>query len=393
MHETGHSRGARLLAPKLFYFCWFAAFGAFIPFVSLYYRHVGLDLGQIGLLVSVSGVVQLVAAPIWSVIADALRLRRALLPVAVAGTIVPVLLIGRSTSFGVLFVLALAQALFSAPVGALSDSATLDLLGDRRDRYGAQRVWGAVGWAASTLLFGWASERFGYQSIFVGYAVLAACTVGAALMLPRTQIAAPDLRAAARSLLRDSRWFGFLGCVLLISCCGATVTSFLSLYLQDLGASGQQIGLAQTIASVSELPVMALSPLVLRRWGARPLLVVAGLLYALRMALYIAAPTAGWALAIQALHGLCFGALWTAGVVEAQRLAPAGLEATGQTLFGMATFGVAMAAASALGGQIYRDYGFVTLFAIAGAAALLGGLGLLAVQAERRGEQAEQPVQ
>ena len=391
MLDTGKSRGARaeprLLAPKLFYFCWFAAFGAFIPFVSLYYRQVGLDLGQIGLLVSVSGVVQLVAAPIWSVIGDALRLRRVLLPVAAAGTIAPVLLIGRSTSFGVLFVLALVQALFSAPVGPLSDSATMDLLGDRRERYGAQRVWGAVGWAASTLTFGWTSERFGYQSIFIGYAVLAGLAVIGALMLPRTQIKAPDLHGATRSLLRDRRWFGFLGCVFLISCCGAIVTSFLSLYLQDLGASGQQIGLAQTIASVSELPVMGLSPLILRRWGARPLLIVAGLLYALRMALYIAAPTAGWALAIQGLHGLCFGALWTAGVVEVQRLTPAGLEATGQTLFGMATFGVASAAASAIGGQIYSDYGFVTLFWIAAAAALLGGMGLLAGGSERRSQQ------
>ena len=40
----------KLLAPKLFYFYWFVALGVYSPFVVLYYRRVGLDEAQIGLL-------------------------------------------------------------------------------------------------------------------------------------------------------------------------------------------------------------------------------------------------------------------------------------------------------------------------------------------------------
>jgi PPP family 3-phenylpropionic acid transporter len=367
----------RLFVAKLVYFGWFAAIGAYMPFITLYYRQVGLDLAQIGLLIALGGVVQLVAAPLWGLLADALRLQRALLPIAMLGTVPPALLLTRATSFEALFALALAQALFMAPVVALADSATMALLGERRDRYGTQRVWGGVGWSLSTLVFGWLSQRLGYGAAFVGYGALCVLTAAAALALPRPALAAVDLRAAGRALLRDRRWASFLGCVLLIGCCGAVINSFLSLFLSDLGASDTEIGLAYTIASLSELPVMALSPLLLRRWGARSLLLVAGVLYALRMGLYIVAPAVGWALATQALHGLCFGALWTAGVVEAQRLAPPGLEATAQSLFGMAVFGVASTLASALGGQIYRDLGVLALFALAGALALIGALGLL----------------
>jgi PPP family 3-phenylpropionic acid transporter len=380
----------RLLAPKLVYFGWFAAIGAYMPFISLYYRQAGLDLGQIGLLAALAGAVQLVAAPLWGVLADALRLRRALLPIAMAATVPPALLIASSRGFGPLFALALAQAFFTAPVVALADSATMALLGDQRERYGTQRVWGGVGWSISAVCFGWLSQRVGYSAVFVGYAALALLTAAAALALPRTELVSVDLRSAARALAGDRRWAGFLGAVFLIGCCGAVINGFLSLFLSDLGAGGAAIGLAYTIASLSELPVMALSPLVLRRWGARPLLVVAGLLYALRMGIYIIAPSAAWALAAQALHGLCFGALWTAGVVEAQRLAPPGLESTAQSLFGIAVFGVAGALASALGGQIYRDFGADTLFAIVGAAALLGALGLLL--GWRAGQQADRPA-
>lgn len=367
----------RLFVAKLVYFGWFAAIGAYVPFISLYYRQVGLDLAQIGVLIAVTGAVQLLAAPLWGLLADALRLRRALLPLAVLGSIPPALLLIVASSFEALFAIAVVQSLFMAPVVALADSATMALLGERRDRYGTQRVWGGVGWSLSTLAFGWLSQHLGYGAAFAGYGALCALTACAALALPRPALAAVNLRDAFRALVRDRRWASFLGCVLLIGCCGAVVNSFLSLFLSDLGASDTQIGFAYTIASLSELPVMALSPLLLRRWGSRPLLLLAGMLYALRMGLYIAAPAVGWALATQLLHGLCFGALWTAGVVEAQRLAPPGLEATAQSLFGMAVFGVAATLASAIGGQIYRDFGVLALFGIAGALAFLGALGLM----------------
>ncbi|HJZ49420.1 MAG TPA: MFS transporter [Roseiflexaceae bacterium] len=163
-------------------------------------------------------------------------------------------------------------------------------------------------------------------------------------------------------------------------CCNAAVNGFLALYLQDLGASGEQIGLAIAIASVSELPVMVLAPLVLRRWGARPLLICAGLLYALRAGIYVIAPNLGWALAAQLLHGPCFAALWTGGVDEAQRLAPKGMEVTAQSLFGTLFFGVATGIASVIAGWIYRDLGSGALFGAGSLAALFGALGMLAAR-------------
>ncbi len=373
-----HSPPPRMIAAKLVYFGWFAMIGAYMPFITLYYREIGLDLVQIGLLVALSSIVQMFAAPVWSLFADALRVRRILLPLAIVSVAVPVLLLAITSSSVMIFGLALLLAFFSAPVIALTDSATLEQLGEYRDRYGAQRIWGAIGWGTSTFVFGWLIQRYGYGVGFSGAAILAVLTAGAALALPRTAIAAVAIRSAAGTLLRDRRWAVFLGGIFLISCAGGVINSFLSLYLSDMGASDGQVGLAQTIASVSELPVMALSSLVLRRWSARTLLTAAGLLYALRMGLYIIAPSVEWSLAVQGLHGLCFGALWMAGVVEAQRLAPPGLESTAQSLLGLAVFSLASTMASALGGQIYRDFGVVVLFGLAGAVALIGSLVLLA---------------
>lgn len=71
------------------------------------------------------------------------------------------------------------------------------------------------------------------------------------------------------------------------------------------------------------------------------------------------------------------------GVVEAQRHAPAGLEATAQSLSGTAAFGVAVALANLIGGVVYRDFDFGALFAAAGVLALLGAAGFLLGRAEQ----------
>jgi MFS transporter, PPP family, 3-phenylpropionic acid transporter len=374
----------KLLAPRLFYFFWFVALGSAMPFIVLYYRDVGLDPAQIGVLLALGGVMQIVAGPLWGVLADALRLPR-LLPAVIVGTLIPVALLGQATSFVPIFVLALVQSLFNVAVSPLADSATLAMLGDERERYGALRVWGAVGWGVSTVAAGWLVDRLGLSVIFWAYPLTGLLAALAALGMPRAQI--PPVAGLARSaglLLRDRHWLRFLASALLIGCSGALVHGFLSLYLEDLGANAEQIGLAYLVASVSELPVMALSPLVLRRWGARPLLVTAGLAYAVRMAIFAAAPGPGWVLGAQLLHGLCFAAMWTGGVVEAQRLAPPGLEATAQSLFGMATFGLAVVLANLIGGVVYRDYGFGALFGAAAVLALVGALGMVNAEALRR---------
>jgi PPP family 3-phenylpropionic acid transporter len=370
----------RLIAPKLFYFCWFAAMGFYIPYIGLYYRQVGLDLAQIGLLVALPGLLQIIATPLWGLIADGLQIHRILLPLVVVGTLPPVLLTGRIGAFELLLGLVAVMALFTAPVTPLADSATLAALGDQRSRYGAQRVWGAVGWGLSTLSAGALVQRLGLAVVFPSFALIAALAALVALFLPRARLPRVDLRSAVRAMARDRRWARFLGSVFLIGCCNAVVNGFLTLYLQDLGASGQQIGLAIAIASVSELPVMVLAPLVLRRWGARPLLICAGLLYALRAGIYVLAPSLGWALAAQVLHGPGFAALWTGGVDEAHQLAPEGMAMTAQSLFGTMFFGVATAIASVIGGWLYRDFGSAVLFGAGSLAAAFGVVGILAAR-------------
>ena len=365
------------IIPRIFYFAWYTTLGVYFPFITLYYRESGLSLTQIGYLLALPGVAQIIAGPLWGLLADSLRIHRILLPIAIIGTVIPTTLIGRFQDVTPILFLAAAAAIFSIPIAPLADTASLALLGERHAQYGSLRVWGAVGWGISTVAAGVVVERMGLSIIFWLYPLFGLLTLLTALVLPKVALNPTNTLSAARKLLRDPRWVRYMLCVLLIGCSSALMHGFLSIYLAELGAGRDKIGLAYMIASLSEMPVMLLATLVLRRWGAKPLLVCAGLAYSLRLTIFALFPDPTIVLAAQLLHGFCFGTLWIAGVHEAQRLAPAGLAATAQSLLGTATFGIAVVLANLVGGMIYQSTGSATLFGTAAFLALLGGLGFL----------------
>ena len=73
--------GIRIL---LAYLIFYAALGAFYPFLPVYFSDLGLTLGEIGLLLAFQAAIQLVAAPIWGGLSDRFPRSRVTLPLATA---------------------------------------------------------------------------------------------------------------------------------------------------------------------------------------------------------------------------------------------------------------------------------------------------------------------
>lgn len=62
-----------LLVSKLFYFCFFSAFGALFPLLSIYFKQLGMSATQAGLLAGVRPFVEFASIPFWSSFADKFR--------------------------------------------------------------------------------------------------------------------------------------------------------------------------------------------------------------------------------------------------------------------------------------------------------------------------------
>ncbi|XP_070588042.1 major facilitator superfamily domain-containing protein 6 [Erythrolamprus reginae] len=59
-----------LLISKVFYFCFYAAYGSLYPLLPVYYKQLGMTPSQSGLLVGIRYFIEFCSAPFWGVVAD-----------------------------------------------------------------------------------------------------------------------------------------------------------------------------------------------------------------------------------------------------------------------------------------------------------------------------------
>jgi PPP family 3-phenylpropionic acid transporter len=368
-----------MLYPRAFYLLYYAATAALQPFLILYYREIELTGSQIGFLAGLMPLTTLLAAPLWGEVADSIGRPRALLLASIVASFVPVVVISLSTGFSTVLLGVFLFALLLAPVMPLADNAVLEALGDRQHEYGRQRLWGAVGWGVAALLVGFLTERASIHFAFYGYLALMACGFIVALRLPVAS-AGPRriLGRGLGSLLSDWRWLAFLFGAFLGGAALAVNSSFLFLYMADMGSSRTLIGLALLVATISELPVFLHAGGLLRRTGAAALMSVSLLVYVGRMVAYSFVAAPGWILPLQLLHGASYATMWVAGVSLAKQLAPEGSGNAAQGLFAATVLGLGGSIGGFAGGILYETLGGPAMFRwVAGG--LLAGLLVLSM--------------
>jgi len=354
--------------PAAFYFLYFSAIAAVVPFIALYYQSLGLSGGQIGLLFGISPLVTLFASPFWTGLADVGQRHKRVLLITIGTAVLLMAIVPAIRSFSLLFPLIIIYAFFSAPIVSLVDGATLAMLGERRDLYGRIRILGTIGWGLSAPLVGELLQRNGVRWMFWVYALLMALNL---LTVRRITFAQSSSTTpfwhGVRSLLTNRRWVLFLLMAFMAGIGFAQHNNYMAVLMEELGARKSMIGIAVTVSTLSELPVMFFSNLLLRRFKAQGLMFVALAASGLRCLLYSQAGNPQAVIAIQLIHGMTFPLLWIAGVTYASESAPPGLGATAQGLFGATLMGFGVATGSLLGGLLLDRLSISGMYGAVGA--------------------------
>jgi PPP family 3-phenylpropionic acid transporter len=306
-------------------------------------------------------------------IADATQRHKRVLIASMAGAGTAALILSQTEAFGAIGLIIAAYAFFNSPVMPLIDNAVMKLLGERRDQYGTLRVWGAVGWGVAAPLVGLLSERYGLIWPFIGFGILVLMEALVVLRLPfKSDLQQIKYWIGVRKLLSNRAWLLFLATAFLNGIAQSGVMSYLFLYMDDLQASQTVMGLALTVATVSELPVLAYSGRMLRRWGARGLLILSLIMYIVRTLGYSLVGAPWLVLLLQLLHGLTFSSMWVAGVAYAADAAPEGLGATAQSSFSATVMGLGGMVGALINGFLFEQWGGAIMFRIDSIFAMLG---------------------
>ncbi len=378
-----------LFISRVLYFFVFAAVGAFFPYINVYYRSIGLSGTQIGLIGSLGPLVGMAAGPLWGLFSDHFGVTRPLLALAIVGAMLSVLGLSLAPGFVWLLPLTAAYTFFTNPIMPLLDSTTLELLQGRRERYGRQRLWGSLGFVVTSWAFGHILERSGLRWLFYGYIALMSVVLIVAMGLParRTRLSGP-LRSGLARLIRQRPWLFFSASLIVLGIANSGMHSFLNIYVKEMGGGEGLIGLMWGLAALSEVPVMFLAAPIIAQLGTQRTLAIAYALYAVRWLLLGLMPSPGWAVPINLLHGLTFGALWVAGVAYADALAPDALKATAQGLFSATLYSVSGVIGGPISGLLFDAIGPAALFRVY---ALLGLLALALLKLGARPPGCESP--
>jgi len=346
-------------------FCYFAALGFVLPFLSLLLQMSKLTYAEIGVIYMIGLVFPVLLQTLWGVLADKVGRKMIIISATVAVAIISGLYPSGS-SFIHFLLLGLLLYTFLAAATTVTPALALDIAEPMTigRRFGRYRISGSLGWIISTAAGGLISESVGIKTIFYLAAILYLLS---AIFI---QISIKELPAknkkvvtheSLKPLIRNKNFVIFLATIFMANVSSVTFLSFLSLYIrQGLHGSYAIVGWASSIAAVTEIPCMVYLGALSDKIGRKPLLVVALFSYPIRLFLYTVVSQPYLILPIQLLHGLTFGVFYVTSVAFVSDVTS---ESRGTALgfYNTASY-AGSAAGSALAGVVADRYGLINMY-------------------------------
>lgn len=370
-------------------FLQYAVWGAWLPLAGRYLSApvaeggLGFTGGQIGLILGLAGSIGAIASPfIAGQLADRyFRTERFLAALLLIGGALKWITAGQ-TAYSSWLWLSILYSVVYMPTLALSNSMAFAHLEDRDRQFPKVRVWGTIGWIAvswifpmlylqSNLQLQWmppflvGPERAGVTahladslrfSALISWGYAAFC-----LLLPAT----PPKRgvteklafAKAFRLLRDPSFAVLVAASLPISIIHQIYFIQTPPFLSHFGLLDSQIGPAMTIGQFSEILVMGTLGWALTRFGFRTVIATGAFAYFVRYLIWsFPALPVEVQVASQALHGVCYACFFAGAYIYADRIAPADIRASVQTVFGIIILGGGPVLGGLLSGWLASHY-------------------------------------
>ena len=370
-------------------FLQYAVWGAWLPLAARYLTAptteggLGFTGTQMGLILGLAGSIGAICAPfIAGQLADrhfsTERFLAALL--AVGGVIKWVT--ASQTGYGTWLLLSIAYSIVYMPTLALSNSMAFANLDDRERQFPKVRVWGTIGWIAASWIFPMIYLQSGLHlqimppflvgpelpnvtarladslrfSALISWGYAAFC-----LTLPHT----PPRKDATEKLafkkafrlLREPSFAVLIAAALPISVIHQVYFLQTPPFLSHLGLMDSQIGPAMTIGQFSEIVIMGLLGVMLARLGFRTVITLGAAAYFVRYMIWsftsLPVPVL---VASQVLHGICYACFFASAYIYTDRVAPADIRHSAQTVFGIIILGGGPVLGGLLSGWLADTY-------------------------------------
>lgn len=371
---------------SLFYGASFLVIGLYLPYFPVWLHWRGLSSGEIGLIVALPSFARIIGTPVATLLADRIGDPRRMVRLLALYTLVCFALLPLATTPQLILVLILLYGLAGPSILPLAEAVALSGVRTGGLDYGRMRLWGSVSFILASALGGAAVKAFGpgiIQWLIIGASLL---TLTAAWSLPRADVspAANERERGAGAgfgealqVLTTPSFAVFLLATALAQSSHALFYAFGTLHWRSLGISEAMIGLLWSVGVIAEILLFAWARRPLARLGPTGLIMLGALAAVLRWSGMAFDPPLAVLFALQALHGLSFGAAHLGAIHFMSAHVPARLSATAQGLYSTATVGIGMGTVLLASGPLYdalgaKSYAVMAVLAIVGLSLSLG---------------------
>jgi MFS transporter, PPP family, 3-phenylpropionic acid transporter len=362
------------------YFFYFGAIGALSPYLSLYYKQVGLSATEISWLMSATPILVFISQPIFGPLTDrsshrGKMLARLVLVAAGAGA-----LLALGTSFWTLLPLVILWSFFSSVLVPIADSIALGETARTGTDFARIRLWGSIGFLLITSAAGYLYKVIDLRWIFGMYAAFCLVTWYFARKLPAEGLSAKrSVWPALKDLLRNRLLLAFLVCSSVVWMSQAAHSTFYSVRLQEIGASNETIGLAWSFAALLEVPVWLVLGRITKRTGALPVLAFGSVMYGVRWWLVSMTTVPSIAVGLQVMQAFSFALYTPTAVVLVGELTPPELRTSGQALLSLVQGGIATVLGTRGAGWIVDTWGTAALYRAGAVCSFVGAAGFVVI--------------
>ncbi|XP_066250282.1 major facilitator superfamily domain-containing protein 6 [Euwallacea similis] len=268
---------------------------------------------------------------------------------------------------------------------SISDAICFEMLGDKPNRYGYQRMYGALGWGILTLIAGILVDVTSVGKTYKDYTIcfylggsflivdfLTSCR----LKYAQTKLSSNITRDIGKLLVNIRVLVFLIWCVAVGMCTGLMWNFFLWL-VEDMG-NARKDPRVQTLKGIlmgvqclgGELPFFFLSGKILKKIGHVNAMSLVLFTLGVRFILYSVIENPWWFIPIECSNGLTYGVFYACMASYASIIAPIGTETTMQGMVGAVFEGVGASLGSLCGGYAigsvngtltFRYFGFAAL--------------------------------
>jgi PPP family 3-phenylpropionic acid transporter len=364
---------------RSFSFVFYMTMALTVSFFPLYFSSKGYSNLQIGAIYSIGPFIGIVANLFWGFASDKLQTIRKMIIVMLCGQLLTTIVLMQIDTIVWIYIAMTIYNFFHTPINGLNDSLTLLSIRRSGKSYASFRIWGSLGFAFSSVVFGSLLHAVGVEHTIL----FTVGTISASLLLA---FFLKDRVGGGRGSVKFSGFFSvvrqpslllFLALIFTMSFAHRTNDGFLALTMREMGASDTIIGWAWTASSLSEVPMFFWLSKNGHRFKELPLLMIASFFYAVRFFLVSIVSDPLWIIPLQFMHSVTFGIFLVTALRYIQQLIPDEFRATGQAIYNIVWSCLAGLTSGIIGGWVFDTWGAPTMYRIAAASGLLACVGFL----------------